>query len=249
MDWVTSTIFIGLVGIVTFGLLYLLLAERFLRTRERGIRTARGMDVHSSSVTAEVRASPGEMKIASKEHLQTLSAAIGSMSMASWNQWRKENPDIIPSLSGVELLDINLSFANLSRADLSHADFSGAILHNANLQYANLSSTNLQKADLSGADLSYSILKDADLRKAILRDAKLRGTNLIGADLKDADFNGVDLTDALIDSEAINQDKKRFGGGISRLEKFALGLFAHAKGKNRPSPDAGTEPPRSDKHI
>ncbi len=187
--------------------------------------------------------------MANKEHLQPLISAIASMSMTPWNHWRIEHPNTLPDLLGVELADANLSFADLSHADLSHANLSGTNLHHATLERADLSSTSLQKADLSEADLSYSILKGADLRGAILRDARLCGTNLIGAKLKDADLRGADLTDALIYPKAIERQEKRSSGVVSRLEKLALGLLAHAKRKDRPSLDAGTEPPRSGERI
>jgi uncharacterized protein YjbI with pentapeptide repeats len=253
MNWVTFAMIIGMIGMVTFGLLCLLLAETFLRTRKKAIRTAQGLNVPSSAVTAEERAfltATGEIMImASKEHLQRLIAAISPLSISSWNQWRMENPNVRPNLRGVELPGVNLSFANLSHADLSHADLRGTNFHSANLQHTDLSSTSLEKADLSEADLSYALLKAANLRSAILRNTNLHGTNLIGASLNDVDFRGADFTDALIDTEALKQPKKWFGGGISQLEKLALGLFARAQRKDRPSLDAGTKPPRSDKHV
>jgi hypothetical protein len=190
-----------------------------------------------------------EFEMASKEHLQLLIEAIASQSMAPWNHWRREHPSILPDLLGVELANVNLSFANLSYADLSHADLSRANLHHSNLQHTDLRSTNLQKADLGEADLSYAVLEGADLSGANLRDAKLRGTNLIGTSLRDADLRGADLTDALIAPEALERPKKWISRGVSQLEKLALGLLARAKRKDRPSLDAGTKPPRSDKHV
>jgi len=192
--------------------------------------------------------------MANKEHVQALTMAIASMSMAPWNLWRIENPNILPDFLGVELVDINLSFAYLSRADISHADLSRTNLHHATLQYTDLSLTSLRNADLSEADLSYSILKGADLTGAILRDANLRGANLSGASLKGADLRGANLADALVDPEAIEGQKRRSSGGVSRLEKLALGLFAYtkfarAKGKDWLLLVKGTAPPRSGNHI
>jgi len=45
-----------------------------------------------------------------------------------WIQWRKDNPDVIPSLSEANLSEANLSEANLSEANLSAADLSAADL-------------------------------------------------------------------------------------------------------------------------
>jgi uncharacterized protein YjbI with pentapeptide repeats len=187
--------------------------------------------------------------MANKEHMQTLITALASQSMASWNRLRLENPSIRPDLLGVELVEANLSFANLSNADIRHADLSRANLHHANLRHADLSSTNLQQADLSEADLSGSILKGADLSGAILRDAKLRKANLIGASFKNVNLRGVNLAGVLLDPEAIGGKKIRSSRGVSNLEKFALGLFAHAKGKEHPRVNGGTKPHRSLRHI
>ncbi len=49
----------------------------------------------------------------------------------AWNQWRKEHPDLRPDLSGIGLIQ-----ANLSRADLSRADLRGARLSRVDLSEA-----------------------------------------------------------------------------------------------------------------
>jgi len=172
--------------------------------------------------------------MANRKHIQPLIAAIESMSMEPWNRWRIENPSIRPDLSGVELPEANLSFANLSYADISHADLSRANLHHANLRHADLSSTNLRKAELTEADLSFSILQGTDLRGAILGNAKLRGTHLIGA---------------LIDQNATEGQEKRVRGGVSKLEKLALRLFARKKRKDHRQVNGDTKTHRSDKHT
>jgi len=197
--------------------------------------------------------------VANKDHIQPLMAALASQSMASWNQWRLENPSIRPDLLGVELADANLSFANLSYADIRQANLSGANLRHANLRHADLHSTNLQKADLreadlcgsilSRADLSGSILNGADLSGAIMRDTILPGTNLIDASLKNIHLGEVDLEGVLIDPEATGEKKIGSSRGISYLEKLALGLFKRAKGKNRLPVNKENKPHRSGKHI
>jgi hypothetical protein len=187
--------------------------------------------------------------MAQKKHIQPLIAALASQSMTSWNQMRLENPSIRPDLLGVELEDANLSFANLSYSDISHANLSRANLHHANLRHADLSSTNLQKADLSEADLSGSILNGADLSGAILRDAKLCQAMLIGVSLENVNLKEVDLEGSLIGPEAKEGKKNRFGRGVSRLEKFALGLFARAIGKGHLRVNRENKPHRSGKHV
>jgi hypothetical protein len=184
-----------------------------------------------------------------KEHMHALILAIASMSMALWNKWRLENPSVRPDFLGVELTDVDLSFANMSYADLSHADLSRTNLRHATLRHSDLSSTRLQKADLTESDLSFSILRGADLRGAILRNANLRGTDLVGAKLKDADLRGAEITDIQCDPNVIAEQKRRFGGGVSYLEKLALGLFTRVKGKHLQMPDQGAEARHLQRHI
>ena len=49
--------------------------------------------------------------------------ALLQQGVDGWNQWRKENPDVRPDLSG----------ANLSRADLRGMNLSGVDLRHTNL--------------------------------------------------------------------------------------------------------------------
>ncbi len=62
-------------------------------------------------------------------------------SVEEWNNWRKDNPDVIPDLYQASLCQANLREADLSRV-------------------------NLREADLQGADLCHSNLRGADLREA-----------------------------------------------------------------------------------
>jgi uncharacterized protein YjbI with pentapeptide repeats len=124
-----------------------------------------------------------------------------------WNQWRKENSEISPYLSGVEGNGADLSGADLSGADLRAAKLSGANLSDADLRgaklsYANLGRADLSDADLRGAELLHAYLSRAYLRAANLSDANLSGANLRSANLSDANLSNVDLSDAdLIDAD------------------------------------------------
>jgi len=112
-----------------------------------------------------------------------------------WNQWRKKNEAVVPSLweadlSGTDLCGANLRQANLSRADLSGAylllaNLRGANLTRANLSRANLSQANAKTADLSDADLSYAILSETQLQSAMLFRTNLNLANIERADLSD----------------------------------------------------------------
>jgi len=128
--------------------------------------------------------------MANPEHLAILKQGVGV-----WNEWREENPDIIPDLTEADLRGANLSDADLRDANLSNADLSG-ILCGADLSRADLRGANLYIADLCGANLSGSNLRGADLRGADLRGADLSGSNLSGANLRVADLRGADLRGA-----------------------------------------------------
>lgn len=131
-----------------------------------------------------------------------------------WNAWRKDNPEVIPNFSNVDLanrdfslfnlsgtnfvgaglsdvkfVNTNLSGANFGYAELSRADFRGA-----NLRDAKLIGVALPGIDLSFADLTGANLHRANLMHAILYDAKLIGANLIFTSLTGANFENADLT-------------------------------------------------------
>lgn len=134
--------------------------------------------------------------MANEEHLALLRQGV-----AVWNQWRREHPEIQPSLNEANLSRANLENAYLSGADLSTADLSGARLLQADLSYACLSAANLSRASLTGANLEETNLSGADLSGAwisvaFLSMANLSRTSLTGADLDDADLSRTDLSTA-----------------------------------------------------
>ena len=126
--------------------------------------------------------------MANEEHLKILKQGVDA-----WNQWRKQNPEIVPDLSdtdlsranlkGVQLSGAYLVRADLSRAQLGKTDLSGANLAGAGLVEANLIEANLSGAHLYGAELSRANLVRVDLRRATLIEAILIGANLIRANL------------------------------------------------------------------
>ncbi|MHC4394219.1 MAG: pentapeptide repeat-containing protein [Planctomycetota bacterium] len=133
--------------------------------------------------------------------------AILRRGVSVWNKWRRKNPDIIPDLSGANLITEDLVGANLINAKLRGAmfglaDLSGADLSDADLRDANLNGADLKGADLKGADLRMADLRDADLSWVDLRWADLSwatfgGAYLIGADLNEANINGTIFIGAL----------------------------------------------------
>jgi uncharacterized protein YjbI with pentapeptide repeats len=121
-----------------------------------------------------------------------------------WNEWRVQNPETVPDLSNVTLIDDDLSGADLHNVNLHQADLRGTILRQANLRNANLSYVDLREADLQEADLSEADMKgvdlsEANLSKTVLRavdlsfGAHLHEVNLSEADLYRADLRGADL--------------------------------------------------------
>ncbi len=168
----------------------------------------------------------GGHRMANQEHLDLLKQGV-----ETWNQWRKEHPDIVPDLSGANLYDADLSIANLGGANLSKAmlfkaDLRGADLHKADLRGANLGAAKLRAADLSQADLRGADLRGADLREANLYAANLRaadlfdayvlGANLSQADLSEANLSMSDLSEAVISGTILS------GAHMSEREKEQL---------------------------
>jgi hypothetical protein len=109
--------------------------------------------------------------VANEQHLRILKQGTDA-----WNRWRLENPEIVPDLSG----------ANLIRAGLSEANLIGADLRVADLSRADFSGADLRVADLRGADLSGAYLNGADLSGASLELAHFIRTELSGANLSKA---------------------------------------------------------------
>jgi hypothetical protein len=107
-----------------------------------------------------------------------------------WNEWRAENPSIVPNLVGISLSigdrqlgPINGGPINLAHARLRDAFLRFATLTKANLTGADLADTDLREARLEGANLAGADLSDAALDRADLADANLAGANLCGASL------------------------------------------------------------------
>jgi hypothetical protein len=101
----------------------------------------------------------------------------------AWNQWRAENPDIIPDFNWGAKIGEEQTEEQINRASLVLANLDGVDLHGA---------------DLMGANLSWTTLHRADLREAQLMGANLTGTNLTGANLRCSTLMGVDLTNATL---------------------------------------------------
>ena len=128
-----------------------------------------------------------------------------------WNEWRAENPSILPNLVGVALSigdrqmgpinggPINLAHARLRHAFLRFATLTGADMRGADLADADLREARLERADLSGADLS-----DAQLDGVDLADASLAGArNLTTAQLHEAEGDAATVLPANVERPLI----------------------------------------------
>ena len=131
--------------------------------------------------------------MANEEHVAILKKGV-----AAWNEWRRENPDIRPNLSG----------ANLRRAHLYGADLSGADLSRADLSEAGLSGADLSGADLSRADLSEAPLVSADLTGANLTGSRVYGVSVWRSKLEGAKQQNLVIT--RIDEPQITVDHIEF---------------------------------------
>ena len=103
-----------------------------------------------------------------REQLEILMQGVGV-----WNEWRKENSLVIPTLDGIYLDGKDLEGVNLQGASLK-----GAFFRKANLKGANFNSVNLRRANMS----------DANLFGANLSESNMDGANLEGANLTEVKF-------------------------------------------------------------
>jgi len=107
-----------------------------------------------------------------------------------WNQWRDDNPKIIPDLKK----------AYLYQAKLSYFNFRDAVLSNANLDKGFLRHADLVGAQLGGASLKMTDCRGVDCRGASLRGAQLDGANLDEANLRSAKLDSARLFKATLES-------------------------------------------------
>jgi hypothetical protein len=91
--------------------------------------------------------------MANPEHLKILKQGV-----AAWNNWRVENPRIMPDLKWADFLRADLIGANLVGANLRGANLGGADLRRANLVGADL-----ENSDFTNAVVGWNVFADNDL--------------------------------------------------------------------------------------
>jgi uncharacterized protein YjbI with pentapeptide repeats len=130
-------------------------------------------------------------RMANQEHVKIIKQGV-----AHWNNWRVENPDVVPDLAWANLVGIDLSGANLEGANMKLAFCRGGNLEGINFRNANLYGINLEESNSKSADMEDATLEGAHLRKADLSGANLRGANMKLANLQDAVLTDADFTGA-----------------------------------------------------
>lgn len=123
-----------------------------------------------------------------------------------WNEWRRENSEVMIDLYQANLQDADLTHADLTDANLVNAFLRGAYIIATSLSGANLSSAHLtnaefddvemNNADLTGADLSNSIIWDGYISNTNLKNAVLRHTSIFQTNLSCSNLIEADLTEA-----------------------------------------------------
>lgn len=147
--------------------------------------------------------------MANQEHLDRL---LDSLFGDHWNKWRRENPKIVPDLSGADLSgkvlhDTNLAGADLRRVNLScsqlfNADLSGANAHGLIAKKANFFECNLDSCQLSPRACYREHVQPNEL---LIEPYTSRPARLVSmphdlcADLSEASFNRSSLREAVLD--------------------------------------------------
>jgi len=131
--------------------------------------------------------------MANEEHV-----AILEQGVEVWNDWRKNNPDIKPDLSSLNLDGKNLERidfweTNLYQVSLIRTNLTGAKLRRSNLYEVDFSAANLSKVNFYKYAFAYEYFRDTKFRKTKFRDARFKGPFFLHADLTNADFRGADL--------------------------------------------------------
>ena len=124
-----------------------------------------------------------------KEHLAKLRKG-----KASWNRWRRENPNIKPVLAdqdlSVEFKDRTLAGYDFSYANLCQAQMQRLHLEHANFHQAILAQTDLSWAHLEGANFCRTDMYETNFEHAILTGANLQGVQMVRTKLAEADLCG-----------------------------------------------------------
>lgn len=141
----------------------------------------------------------------SPNHVKELKEGVDS-----WNEWRKENPSVKPSLKAEKLDNMSLAYKacdlqsfnevlshNTPCAPLVVDDVNG-IMKTIGIDFHN---TDLRDVILSGATLWGADFRGANCTDAKFQDAELQGARFQGADLSGALFCGAKVSGVKFDNK------------------------------------------------
>ncbi|MBL1173609.1 pentapeptide repeat-containing protein [Pantanalinema sp. GBBB05] len=112
-----------------------------------------------------------------------------------WNDWRQQNPKIIPSFHKADLIEADLNHANFNKAEFKEANLSGSNLSGASFNEATLTKANLTKANLSGAGFYEADLTEVDLANANLDCTCFNKVDFNGSKFTNATFHVIRISD------------------------------------------------------
>src|SRR5262245_15055708 len=119
--------------------------------------------------------------------------AILKQGIIEWNQWRANNPEVVPDLTGLREENNRIIPKRLSLGDNMDWEVHRVNLRNANLMGANLIGTELWEANLSFANLHKVRMFEVKLWNATLENACLSESHIESCRLYGAKFAGADL--------------------------------------------------------
>jgi uncharacterized protein YjbI with pentapeptide repeats len=129
--------------------------------------------------------------MANPEHVEILKQGVDV-----WNRWRKENPNIRPSLDSQFYRDADLYKYDFQNANLSNSNFYKSNFHRANLRFTDLSNADFTKTDCHRSSMIGANLESSKFRKANLDNVSLKDTCLLNADFSYASLRWTDFKNA-----------------------------------------------------
>lgn len=155
--------------------------------------------------------------MANQQHLEILHSGP-----EKWNEWRMQNPELKPDLSGLHLKYISLEDINFNSVDLSHSILEQVNLKRALLEHAkavgsswkevNCAASDCSDADFSNARLETCDFSQADLWQTNFADATLVSCTFDEAILTEVDFDRATLQN--IDFIKVSLDRPKFNKSI-----------------------------------
>jgi len=124
--------------------------------------------------------------MANSEHLTILNNGL-----QLWSDWRKNNPEVQPDLSRINLSGFNFTGINFTDTNLLGTNFSESVLADANFEGANICWTNFDNAILQRASFRNTKLLDSSFKHSDIRWVDFKGADIIGADFSSSQVSGV----------------------------------------------------------